>query len=41
MNLADMEAFQEVSQRLFAEDANVLQYQTLFVLEQHKFDLAL
>ncbi|MEM8838240.1 MAG: Lrp/AsnC family transcriptional regulator [Pseudomonadota bacterium] len=41
MNLADMEEFQGLSQRLFAEDDNVLQYQSLFVLEQHKFDLAL
>ncbi len=41
MNLADMEEFQELSQRLFAEDRNVLQYQSHFVLEQHKFDLAL
>ncbi|WP_299752786.1 Lrp/AsnC family transcriptional regulator [uncultured Tateyamaria sp.] len=41
MNLTDMEEFQELSQRLFAEDENVLQYQSLFVLEQHKFDLAL
>lgn len=41
MNLADMEEFQELSQRLLAQDENVLQYQSLFVLEQHKFDLAL
>jgi DNA-binding Lrp family transcriptional regulator len=41
MNLADMEEFQALSQTLFAEDDNVLQYQSLFVLEQHKFDLAL
>ncbi len=41
MNLADMEESQELSHRLFAEDKNVLQYQSLFVLEQHKFDLAL
>ncbi|MEM8798118.1 MAG: Lrp/AsnC family transcriptional regulator [Pseudomonadota bacterium] len=41
MNLTDMEEFQGLSQRLFAEDDNVLQYQSLFVLEQHKFDLAL
>ncbi len=41
MNLADMEEFQELSQRLFARDENVLQYQSLFVLEQHKFDLSL
>ncbi len=40
-NLIDMEEFQELSQRLFADDKNVIQYQSLFVLEQHKFDLAL
>lgn len=41
MNLADMGEFQDLSQRLFAEDENVIQFQSLFVLEQHKFDLAL
>ena len=41
MNLSDMAEFQELSHKLFAADENVLQYQSLFVLEQHKFDLAL
>ena len=39
--LANMKAFQEVSQRLFAEDRNVVQYVTQFVLEEYKFELAL
>jgi len=41
LNLTDMEEFRELSHRLFAEDGNVVQYQSLFVLEQHKFDLSL
>ena len=39
--LADMGEFQNVSQYLFSEDENVLQFQTLFVLEELKFDLSL
>ncbi|MEM7446518.1 MAG: Lrp/AsnC family transcriptional regulator [Pseudomonadota bacterium] len=41
LTMADMGEYQNVSERLFSEDKNVLQFQTLFVLEQHKFDLAL
>jgi len=39
--LRHMREFQEISQRLFSEDENVIQFQSLFVLEEHKFNLAL
>jgi len=41
MILANMKEFQEVSQRLFGTNPNVLQFQSLFVLDEYKFDLAL
>lgn len=41
MNLADMDEFHKVCDRLFSENQNVLQFTSMFVLEQHKFDLAL
>jgi len=41
LTLTHMREFQEVSQRLFSEDKNVIQFQSLFVLEEHKFNLAL
>jgi len=40
-SLTNMSEFQDVSSRLLSEDQNVVQFQTMFVLEQHKFDLAL
>ncbi len=40
LNLANMKAFQDLSQKLFAADPNVLQFITQFVLEEHKFDFA-
>ena len=39
--LANMKEFQEVSEKLFGSDPNVLQFQSLFVLNEYKFDLAL
>jgi len=39
--LAHMREFQEISRRLFSENKNVIQFQSLFVLEEHKFNLAL
>lgn len=39
--LADMQQFQEVSQNMFGTEENVTQFQSLFVLQEHKFDLAL
>ena len=41
LNLADMDEFHQVSERLFSDNKNVLQYTTMFTLEQHKFDLTL
>ncbi|WP_282609550.1 Lrp/AsnC family transcriptional regulator [Pelagibius sp. Alg239-R121] len=40
LKVGSMKVFQEVSKRLFASDPNVVQYVSLFVLEEHKFDLA-
>jgi len=39
--LRHMREFKEISQRLFSEDENVIQFQSLFVLEEHKFNLTL
>ncbi len=41
LNLTDMEEFQALSERLLADDENVVQFTTMFVLEQHKFELSL
>ncbi len=41
LTLSHMREFQEVSQKLFSENINVIQFQSLFVLEEHKFNLAL
>ncbi|MGZ9810862.1 Lrp/AsnC family transcriptional regulator [Pseudoroseicyclus sp. H15] len=41
LNLADMEEFQALSERVFSDNANVIQFTTMFVLEQHKAVLAL
>ena len=41
LNLADMDEFQRLSERLFSDNKNVTQFTTLFCLEQHKFELAL
>ena len=40
LKVGSMQEFQEASKRLFASDKNVVQYVSLFVLEEHKFDLA-
>lgn len=40
LTLANMKELQELSQRLFASDSNVIQFVTQFVLEEHKFELA-
>ena len=40
LQVGSMGEFQDVSKRLFAADKNVLQYVSLFVLEEHKFELA-
>lgn len=40
LQVGSMGEFQDVSKRLFAADKNVLQYFSLFVLEEHKFELA-
>lgn len=41
LNLADMDEFQDLSERLLSDNQNVIQFTTMFVLEQHKFELAL
>ncbi len=41
LSLADMDEFQDLSERLFSDNQNVVQFTTMFVLEQHKFKLAL
>lgn len=40
LKVGSMGEFQEVSKRLFASDKNVVQYISLFVLGEHKFELA-
>ncbi|MBL4808232.1 MAG: Lrp/AsnC family transcriptional regulator [Rhodobacteraceae bacterium] len=40
LTLAHMKEFQQLSQRLFAGNPNVIQFITQFVLEEHKFELA-
>lgn len=40
LTLANMKEFQELSQSLFAGNANVFQFVTQFVLEELKFDMA-
>lgn len=41
LNLADMDELQSLSERLFSDNQNVIQFTTMFVLEQHKFEMAL
>ncbi len=41
LSLADMDEFQQLSERAFSDNENVVQFTTMFVLEQHKLDLAL
>ncbi len=41
LTLMHMREFQEISQHLFSDNKNVIQFQSLFVLEECKFDLAL
>ncbi len=41
LNLTDMDEFQDLSERLFSDNHNVIQFTTMFVLEQHKFEVAL
>lgn len=41
LTLTNMSEFQELSQRLFSENDNVVQFQSMFVLAEHKFDMAL
>lgn len=40
LTLENMKEFQDLSQNLFAGDANVFQFITQFVLEENKFELA-
>lgn len=40
LTLATMRELQDLSQKLFAADPNVVRFVTQFVLEEHKFDLA-
>ncbi|WP_299149548.1 Lrp/AsnC family transcriptional regulator [uncultured Tateyamaria sp.] len=41
LNLTDMEEFQQLGERMFSDNQNVIQFTTMFVLEQHKFNMAL
>lgn len=41
LNLTDMEEFQQLSECVFSDNENVIQFTTMFVLEQHKLNLAL
>ncbi len=41
LTLMHMREFQEISQHLFSDNKNVIQFQSLFVLEECKFDLTL
>lgn len=41
LSLTGMDEFQQLSERAFSDNENVVQFTTMFVLEQHKLDLAL
>ncbi len=40
LNLADMAEYQRLSERLFSDNKNVIQFTTMFALEEHKFEMA-